>query len=51
MDNFYMTILDGKIVEVYHESSSNPSRVNIKKSIAAAFQANFKGTDKELEAD
>jgi len=42
---------DGKIVEVYHESSSHPAGVNIKKSIAAAFQANFKGTDEELEID
>ena len=42
---------DGKVVEVYHERSVHPTGVNIKKSIAAAFQANFKGTDEELEAD
>ena len=51
VDFCFVQTEDGKIMEVYHESSSNPSRVNIKKSIAAAFQANFKGTDKELEAD
>ena len=42
---------EGKVVAIYHSKEDHPSAVNIKKSIAAAFQANFKGTDTEEEVD
>ena len=42
---------EGKVVATYHSKEDHPSAVNIKKSIAAAFQANFKGTDTEEEVD
>ena len=36
---------------IYHSKEDHPSAVNLKKSIAAAFQANFKETDTEEEVD
>ena len=42
---------DGKIVAVHHASNENNDAVDFKKSIAAAFQANFKGTEQEEEDD
>ena len=42
---------EGKVVAIYHSKADHPSAVNLKKSIAAAFQANFKGTDTEEEVD
>ena len=42
---------DGKVVEVYHPKDELPDIANFKKSIAAAFQANFKGTEEETEVD
>ena len=42
---------DGKIVVVHHASDENNDAVDFKKSIAAAFQANFKGTEQEKEDD
>ena len=42
---------DGKIVAVQHPSKENIEVVNFKKNIAAAFQANFKGTADEVEED
>ena len=42
---------DGKIVAVQHPSKENTEVVNFKKNIAAAFQANFKGTADEVEED
>ena len=42
---------DGKIVAVQHNTNESDIAVNIKKSIAAAFQANFKGTEEEIESD
>ena len=42
---------EGKVVAIYHSKEDHPSAVNLKKSIAAAFQANFKGTDTEEEVD
>ena len=41
----------GKVVVVQHASDEKESAVDIKKSIAAAFQANFKGTEEEIESD
>lgn len=42
---------DGKVVAVHHASTELDDAINFKKSIAAAFQANFKGTEQEEEAD
>ena len=42
---------DGKVVAVQHPRQENAEVVNFKKNIAAAFQANFKGTTDEEEED
>lgn len=42
---------DGKVVTVQHASNEQISAVDIKKSIAAAFQANLKGSEEEIESD
>ena len=42
---------DGKVVKAYYPREELPEIVNFKKSIAAAFQANFKGTEEEEEVD
>ena len=36
---------------VYHSQTEDNEAVNFKKGIAAAFQANFKGTAEETEID
>lgn len=41
----------GKIPAVYHPTSEPDHAVSLKKAVAAAFQANFKGTDEEDEDD
>lgn len=41
----------GKVVAVYHSPSDNDQAVMFKKGIAAAFQANFRGTNEEEETD
>ena len=41
----------GKIPAVYHPDSEPAHVISLKKSIAAAFQANFKGTEEEEEID
>ena len=41
----------GKIPAVYHPPSETDHAVSFKKSIAAAFQANFRGTEEEEETD
>lgn len=46
-----MQASDGKVVTVQHSSDDNDDAVDFKKSIAAAFQANFKGTKLEEEYD
>ena len=38
-------------MSVHHASDENNDAVDFKKSIAAAFQANFKGTEQEEEDD
>lgn len=38
---------DGKITSVHHPTAENMDALNIKKAIASAFQANFKGTEEE----
>lgn len=42
---------DGSISAVYHSREEKSHIVNFKKSIAAAFQANFKKTRTKVEAD
>ena len=42
---------NGRVVEIFYEQRSNPDGVNLKKSIAAAFQANFKNQKEEEEED
>ena len=42
---------DGSIPAVFHSRSEDSAAVNFKKTIAAAFQANFEGTASKMEAD
>jgi hypothetical protein len=42
---------NGKIPAVYHPVSEPDHVTSLKKSIAAAFQANFEGTEEEEEID
>ena len=42
---------DGHVVSVIHSVNEEAEVVNIKKGIAAAFQANFRGTPEEIETD
>ena len=42
---------DGKIVSVHYGPDEKPAIVNLKKAVAAAFQANFKYTEQEVEED
>ena len=41
----------GKILGVFHPKNEDNEIINFKKTIAAAFQANFKGTAEEDEGD
>jgi len=47
----FVQTADGKVVAVEHPAKENVEVVNFKKGIAAAFQANFKGTTVEEEED
>ena len=42
---------DGSVPAVYHANDEDSDIVNFKKAIAAAFQANFKGTESKVESD
>ena len=42
---------DGSVPAVFHSREENAEILNIKKAIAAAFQANFEGTQAKMEAD
>ena len=42
---------DGKVVAVHHSPRESQNTVDFKRAIAAAFQANFKGTTEETESD
>ena len=42
---------DGKVVAVQHSPRDSEEIVDFKRAIAAAFQANFKGTSEETESD
>ena len=46
-----MQTSDGKVPAVFYSEPQSDTMLNFKKSIAAAFQANFKGTDTEEEVD
>ena len=41
----------GQVVSVFHSTTEEVEVVNIKKGIAAAFQANLRGTTEETEID
>ena len=47
----FIQTTSGKIPTVYHSPSEPDHAISLKKSIAAAFQANFEGTDEEDETD
>ena len=42
---------EGQVVSVFHSATEESDAVNFKKGIAAAFQANLKGTPQETEID
>ena len=47
----FVQTVEGKVATVSYASTDDLQAVNLKKSIAAAFQANFKGTEEEEEID
>lgn len=47
----FLQTQDGSISAVYHSREENSNIANFKKSIAAAFQANFEKTRTKVEAD
>ena len=52
----FVQTVEGKIAAVSYDNTDNLQAVNLqavnfKKAIAAAFQANFKGTEEEEEID
>ena len=47
----FVQIEDGSVPAVFHSREENAEILNIKKAIAAAFQANFEGTQAKMEAD
>lgn len=42
---------DGQVVSIFHSRGEDMEAVNFKKGIAAAFQANFQGSDERIEID
>ena len=42
---------NGRIVEISYEEDSHPEGVNLKKTVAAAFQANLQNQEEEEEED
>ena len=42
---------EGRVVSVFHSRTEDSEAVTFKKGIAAAFQANFRGTLEETEID
>jgi len=47
----FVQTMEGKVPTVFHDSTDDAQAVNFKKAIAAAFQANFMGTEQEEETD
>ena len=47
----FVQVENGRVVEIFYEKDSHPEGVNLKKSIAAAFQANFQNQGEEEEED
>ena len=47
----FVQVENGHVVEISYEQNSHPEGVNLKKSIAAAFQANFQNQEEEEEED
>ena len=46
-----LEVSEGKVATVSYASTDDLQAINLKKSIAAAFQANFKGTEEEEDID
>ena len=42
---------DGSAPAVFHNNGDDSDVINFKKAISVAFQANFKGTSRKVEAD
>ena len=47
----FVQIADGSIPAVFHDKADDIVSTNFKKTVAAAFQANFMGTKRKVEAD
>ena len=47
----YVQTRDGKIASIHFSQSENQQSLNIKKGIAAVFQANFDNAEKIIESD
>ena len=45
----YVQSSDGKIVSVHYGTTENHEAINIKRSIASTFQANFKSEEGDVE--
>lgn len=45
----YVQTSDGKIVSTHYEMTDNYEGINIKRSIASAFQANFNNSKEDIE--
>ena len=45
----YVQTSDGKIVSIHYALTDNFEGINIKRSIASTFQANFDGNQEEVE--
>ena len=45
----YVQTSDGKIVSTHYEMTDNYEGINIKRSIASTFQANFNSTKEDVE--
>ena len=45
----FVQVVNGCVVEISYEEGSHPEGVNLKKSIAAAFQANFQNQEEQKE--
>ena len=45
----YVQTSDGKIVSVHYGTTENDDGINLKRSIASSFQANFEGHNLDIE--
>ena len=42
---------DGSVPAIFHDNEDDLASINFKRGISAAFQANFKGTNRKVETD